>query len=300
MNENDIKEDRHCFNCGKTFAKPAHLIRHKHRKTPCLIQEIPENDIAPNRCKYCNKAYQSKSTLTRHYKTCKIRNGGMEMLMRKVSKEEENEQKTMMKQMMAMMQTQQNMMKVQQEEILNMKKKMETMVIAPTTSNSHNNTNSHNQITINNYLTPNTEGLTLDKSTLDNYSNLSYAVLDNIYFNAEHPENHSFYVSNKKEKELMVYTNCDKKSEFNDLKMKWKMLTTDKDREMFVRDLQNTILKDGTKIVNGMYNNDTDTFAALPKDLRDRIIEFNGGERLKEKEVIQIALKGSKMKNFRF
>ena len=300
MTHRDVK-DKHCYNCGKTFARPALLLKHKNRKTPCLIQEVPEDDKELHRCKFCNRAYKHNFTLTRHYKVCKIKNGGMEILMRKVSKEQENEQKDMIQQMM-------DMMKSQQEKMKKMEKTIETLTITNTIQGNHNIIDNStkqitnqitNQVIINNYMTPNVKGLVLKQNTIDSYSTLSCAVLDHIWFNPERPENHSFYVSNKKEKELMVYTinPNPNSSDLCELEMKWKMLTTDKDRELFVRDLQNTIIKEGINVVNGMYNNDTKHFEELPKDLRDRIVNFNGGERLAEKEVLQLALKGTKMLN---
>jgi hypothetical protein len=278
------QEDRYCYNCGKTFKYPALLERHKRRKTPCIIQDVPHDDIEPNRCRFCNKAYKQKYNLTKHYKTCVIKNGGMEILMRKVSKDERLENKKIEE-------VTHNLLLSMMDEIKSLRTKIDNMSSLHSTNfNTQNNApHNFNNTIINNYLSPNVQNLILDPKTIDNYSNLSYAVLDHIYFNPERPENHSFYISNKKEKELMVYTNQGL------LKpgLAWKLLTTDKDRELFVKDLQNTIMKEGGSVINNIYNNDLKQFEKLPKDLRNRIINFNGGERIQQRDVFQITLKGS-------
>ena len=85
-----IANDKKCFNCGKVFKTLSNLQDHKKRKTPCIIREItPENVNNPNRCIYCNKIFSTKENLNKHFKTCKIRNGGMEVLVNKVQHDEE-------------------------------------------------------------------------------------------------------------------------------------------------------------------------------------------------------------------
>jgi hypothetical protein len=278
------EDDKHCFSCGKTFIRKNDYERHKRRKTPCLIQKIPENDTELNRCKFCNKAYKHNYTLTRHYKTCVIKNGGMDILVNKVKREEEIEQAKIIQNMMSMMKTMEKKLDEQSKTINEL---LDKNHLSNYTQN--NAPHNFNNTTINNYLTPNVQNLILDPKTIDNYSNLSYAVLDHIYFNPCRPENHSFYISNKKEKELMVYTN----QGLLKPDLAWKLLTTDKDRGLFVKDLQNTIIKEGGNVVNNIYNNDLKQFEGLPKDLRDRIINFNSGEKIEQREVFQITLKGT-------
>jgi hypothetical protein len=295
----DINEDRHCFSCGKTFSKPFYYERHKNRKTPCLIQDIPENDNAVLRCKFCNKTYKHNYTLNRHYKTCKIKNGGMDILVKKVQREEELEQKVMLNTLL--------------KKVEFMEQKIHDLT---TTANSNNTNNTNNtintnntqintnnitqNITINSYKDPNTEGITLSPVDIDNHERIAYALIDKIYFNPEKPENHSIYLVNKKDKTLMVYKNPIGKSitGINSSGLKWHTLTTEKDRNTLTKEIQNIIIQKGSNIVNMLYGDDEDKFLKLPRGLAKRIINYNGYEleaRVDEQHMLQYALKHKDM-----
>ena len=87
-----------------------------------------------------------------------------------------------------------------------------------TTTNSHNNTNSLNnntnsnntiQIIINNYDSPDTTFLTEEQKTKflkDRYKGI-IDLIEQVYFNKDHPENHSAYISNLRSKFGQVYKN---------------------------------------------------------------------------------------------
>ena len=51
-----------CEDCNKIFSQKCHFINHKNRKNKC--NAIKEDNI----CKYCNKEFTKKSSLTRHIK----------------------------------------------------------------------------------------------------------------------------------------------------------------------------------------------------------------------------------------
>jgi flagellar biosynthesis GTPase FlhF len=102
MKKNDKKMEKNmqngaikfkCYSCGKHFLDVTHLTRHKDRKTPCLIQDIKLEDVHnPNKCHYCNKIFKCKQNLLRHFETCKIKNGGTEILYEKVVHERKMEE----------------------------------------------------------------------------------------------------------------------------------------------------------------------------------------------------------------
>jgi uncharacterized C2H2 Zn-finger protein len=79
-----------CCDCGKTFRDSYNLRKHKNKKTPCVIKEINEEDkLNPNRCVYCNKILKTRKNVNKHYKTCKIKNGGVDIICEKIRYEEE-------------------------------------------------------------------------------------------------------------------------------------------------------------------------------------------------------------------
>lgn len=90
MQDNVKLNSKKCYDCGKSFTTTQAFDRHKQRKAPCLIRETaPENIHNPNRCIFCNKIFAQPQTLTRHYKNCKIKDGGTDILDEKVCYEQE-------------------------------------------------------------------------------------------------------------------------------------------------------------------------------------------------------------------
>jgi hypothetical protein len=84
-----INENK-CYKCGKEFKRHTELVSHKKRKTPCLIREVPPGQLDnPNRCIYCNKVLSTLGNKNKHLKSCKIKNGGMDILDDKVRHERE-------------------------------------------------------------------------------------------------------------------------------------------------------------------------------------------------------------------
>ena len=78
-----------CPKCGHEFMQKSDLKKHLNRKTPCEpIQGDPTKPIDKNTCRYCYSKFKHKSSLVRHYKTCKIKNGNMDILFQKI--EEKN------------------------------------------------------------------------------------------------------------------------------------------------------------------------------------------------------------------
>ncbi len=68
----DVNNNKTCHLCKKVFRTPVELQRHKNRNVPCVITELPVNQVDnPNRCTTCNKIFIQKQHLTRHQKKCK-------------------------------------------------------------------------------------------------------------------------------------------------------------------------------------------------------------------------------------
>jgi len=84
-----------CDKCNAVFRDNYVLNRHLRRKTSCEpIQGNPLEPI-PNSltCRFCYKPFKHKSSLKRHFWTCKIKNGGMPILFKKINElQEENKE----------------------------------------------------------------------------------------------------------------------------------------------------------------------------------------------------------------
>ncbi len=64
-----------CQDCKKEFGGLQVFQRHKNRKTPCIIKEVPLEHINnPNLCKQCNKLFTNIGNLNKHLKTCIVKN----------------------------------------------------------------------------------------------------------------------------------------------------------------------------------------------------------------------------------
>ena len=74
-----------CPKCEKTFKYPSNLARHSERKTSCdPIKGNPLLEVKENMCTHCHFQCVNKKSLTKHYLTCKIKNGGVPKLLAKV------------------------------------------------------------------------------------------------------------------------------------------------------------------------------------------------------------------------
>jgi hypothetical protein len=74
-----------CNKCDKMFKYKSDLVKHQNRKTPCdPIQGDPTKQTPKNTCHFCYKKLSSKYSLKNHFNNCKIKNGGMALLFKKV------------------------------------------------------------------------------------------------------------------------------------------------------------------------------------------------------------------------
>lgn len=217
----DDKNNKICYNCGKTFRTPADLARHKARKTPCLIRDIsPKDRLNPNRCIYCNYVFKQAQGLERHNKVCKIRNGGINILDDKVRHEQkirvliedrdrEREQERILneKKIEEMRAELRAEMRAEMDERLKQLSINNTEVNNINTTNITNNTLNVNNInvTINDYRTPSTDKIKLTIEELVKHHNLPQLFFMSVYMNPRVVENHSIIPRNQKERKVMCY-----------------------------------------------------------------------------------------------
>jgi hypothetical protein len=213
-----------CYNCGKLFKDNAHLEQHKKRKTPCLIRDVAPDQIAnPNRCIFCNKILSNKDNLKKHHKTCKIKNGGLEILEDKTRYEQEirilkekdsmrdKESTDYKHEINELKQT----MKIRDELLIKMMNKiqdsMEKKVDNTTVNNTINNTviNQVNNITINSYLTPNLAHLQVNdffkNFFLKHGVSTPTFIVPEIWLNPDIPDNITAYIVNSQKETMTCY-----------------------------------------------------------------------------------------------
>jgi hypothetical protein len=223
------KDKYKCYSCGKYFSDNPHLKRHRARKTPCLIQSVKPEDIQnPNKCHYCNKILKCKQNLLKHFETCKIKNGGAEILYEKVvherkmkeeldhlkeqltkSKEKEKESK---KQLEEQTRKQTEMMEKVLERVNSLEKELrKANPVAIPQNNTQNNTKINVNVNVEpggkfvlrSYMDPYISGpITREEFRPVNcdYKPVCIFLCYETWFNPKTPQNHSLVILSKKKR----------------------------------------------------------------------------------------------------
>jgi len=170
--------------------------------------KIQKNNL---QCNYCNKIFYSKSNVTKHLKTCKVKKENDK------KKEKDNQQLCIMK-----------------NEIETLKEKLNKTTSMITTNNNNNTINK----TLNNN-SNNTQNINIHINNLgeENIKHIDYNYYNNIlkgiygavpklvekiHFDKDHPENQNIKLTNKKEPYIKIRKNnkwklADRKTEVLDL-----------------------------------------------------------------------------------
>ena len=193
-----------------------------------------------NKCRYCGNIYTLKNNLTRHLKSCKVKDSEVEILKNEIEKlkmenkrvndkldeyEEENEE---LKYIIS-----------QKNKIIKENKSINKYTNCNTTNTNCNNTT--NNIVINNYNTPNRDYIGYDIKKECIYTDYVYIIpiMKDLFFNKEHPENHSISYSNMRSGNMSVYNGNE-----------W-------------------ILQNRVDIINDIINNCDDILSEFINDIRD-------------------------------
>jgi hypothetical protein len=245
-----------CYSCGKEFKKPSDLDRHKNRKTPCLIREVPPEHVNnPNRCIFCNKVFSKKENLTKHLKICKVKNGGMDILVDKVRHEQEI--RILKEQFNAEIQQLRNEMEELKKSVIVNQPAIQPQII---------NFNAPVTIIVNNYTNPTINGISITQAELAGADKVSKLLLEKLYFNPDIPENHCMYLKNYKDKSLIVYDEG-----------AWRAILGGNTEEVFKK-LTNTLCTVGSNLINGNsgpYISSNEMFTNLPRPDQQKILDFN-------------------------
>jgi hypothetical protein len=194
-----------CASCDysthKRFNYDKHLSSKKHHKnkdkppaTPMLAVVSPV--VSPmlatpepvHKCKYCDQCYKHRSSLSKHIKySC--------------TKNKDEDLKELVRLMNVQLEQQKNEIVTQSKQIEKLKGKLEIHGSFNTTINNH--------VQILNYKDTDTSHLT-DEDYRKCVKKVCFCVLkmiEKIHFNPEKPENMNIYISNIKDKYLMIYEN---------------------------------------------------------------------------------------------
>ena len=152
-------------------------------------------------CIYCGNMYLISSSLTRHLKSCKVKNSEIKLLKSELIElksklneyEEENEE---LKYIIS-----------QKNQIIKDNKSLNKYMSCNNTINMNCNNNITNNIIINNYNTPNKDYIGYDIKKECIYTDYVYLmpIMKDLFFNKEHPENHSISYSNMRSGNMSVY-----------------------------------------------------------------------------------------------
>jgi hypothetical protein len=138
-------------------------------------------------CKYCEKEYKHKSSLSNHIKY-------------RCTKNKDEDLKELVRLLNLQLQEQQNKIEVQNKKIEKLMGKLEI-------SGSFNTTNIQNNFTLLGYRETDVSHLTDEdyRFCIKKVNHCVKSLIDKVHFNPLKPENRNIYISNMKDKYLMVY-----------------------------------------------------------------------------------------------
>ena len=224
-----------CKQCNYQTNRRANYDRHidskKHKKmskfSPNLV-EMSKNlaffspKMSNFNCKYCSKEFVHQSSLSKHIKyNCK--------------KNKDEDLKELVRLMNLQIQQKDQELKIQKEQNERQQKQIDKLMDKLDVTNiTHNTTNIHNNIQLLSYKDTDLSHLT-ENDYIDSLRKVTYCVKDlieKIHFNPKKPENMNIYISNMKDKYIMVYEDGNwnlkhKSIELNDLYDKKEMLLED-------------------------------------------------------------------------
>ena len=211
-----------CYRCGYTVGHKAKIKIHLSRKTLCkpllndinldeckeyILQGIPFDKFHQNNtknvelhkithnntlfCEYCKKIYSRKDSLTRHLKNCN-------------EKKKDDTVKKSMSDLVNLLNEKENIL---QKELDKKNRQIDELIKKAGIQNSTITQNIQNNIKLLSYGKTDTSHLT-DQDYLGCLQHKNFCIpylIEKIHFDKNKPENHNIYISNLKNKYIMMY-----------------------------------------------------------------------------------------------
>jgi len=169
-----------------------HLLSKKHilvnkKSTICQPTDIPVSTLPSYVCKYCEQSFKFRQSMYRHIKySC--------------TKNKDEDLKELVRLLNLQVQEQKNQIQVQNKNIEKLMGKLEIR-------GSFNTTNIQNNFTLLGYRETDISHLTDEdyRFCIKKVNHCVKTLIDKVHFNPLKPENRNIYISNMKDKYLMVY-----------------------------------------------------------------------------------------------
>ena len=211
--DNKTKYERH-LNTKKhksMYPKCIQMYPNVSKKRSNVSKMYPSKNITSEKryeCKYCNKSYKYSQGLSKHIKyTCKKNKDEDLQELVKLMNEQLKEQKEVMKEIQDKMN---NDLVIREKEIEKRDKQITKLSHKLQINNNCNIIqNQYNNIQLLNYKDTDISHLTqIDYiNSLKRVNNGVKTLIENIHYNPKKPENMNIYISNLKNKYVMVYEN---------------------------------------------------------------------------------------------
>ena len=295
----DLSECRHCNKC---FYAKNDLFDHFNN-----CEEYKEYLSKKKECKYCDKTYSRIDSLNRHLKTCKEKKKDDEVkqsmselvkLLNKKLEEKDKQLENQNKKFEQELNKRDKELDKRDKELDRRNKQIDELIKKAGINNSNNTINVQNNIKLLSYSDTDRSHLT-DKDILKCLKHSNYCIphlIEKVHFDINKPENHNIYISNLKNKYVMIYDGnkwkcADREEQIwnliddNETIIEYRLEewieNGNKYPEMMRKFNRYIEKKDNNKVINKikddikllLYNNRN--IVSKDKDLTDKVIEVN-------------------------
>lgn len=205
-----------CNRCGKSYNNKYDYYRHINRKIPCANDHESDktstddqseeslDELNDNQCGYCNKLFTRKDSLSKHLSQNRCR----------VKTQDDNQKEDLLNRLLGELHDVKDQMVKQDEEIQKLRTTQNSALQITNQQNANKLENNITNQTMNNY---NFKLLAFGKEDLTHVTDEVYKKILNkgfksvpnlvefVHFNKNKPENNNVYISNMRDKYVLVY-----------------------------------------------------------------------------------------------